>query len=479
MPNLPINLAPYYNTDDTANSIAADGMFDCYLEAVPDVGFVTRRRPGLKLFADVGTGRQGDGLVWWSAARKLVAVSKGRVFFVGIDGTCQDVTGDPLKEGTPVVFASGQKLDGSPWLYMANGELVYTTGGNTAKPSDTNTPPATHVCWIDSRFLANIPGTNQFLYTDTNIGTGMIENDFWSSTGNPLTCEIRADNLLSIFSAWQEVYTWGEEGLQVWQDDGSTPFSTVPGAFSEAGLAAEYSPARANNTVFALCVVDGKRCVVALVGRQPTVISEPIARVLSEMSRVSDAIGDIISVGGMSIYLLTFPSENQSWAYDYINKTWSRWGSWNGFDHDRFIGQHSCFAAGFGKHLIQSSVDGKIYELDRNTYDDAGSPMISYRRTGWIDYGNSWVRKRSTSFYIKAKSGGSDTATLLMRWRDDGRQEWSPFMSVELSPTGNYNFIAKLNRFGMFRSRQYEFRPAPGVDVALVGATEDVKVMQS
>ncbi len=59
---LELNSKPYYNTDTIANSLSADDMMDVYLEPVPGVGYVTRRRPGLKLFTDLSTGVQGDGL---------------------------------------------------------------------------------------------------------------------------------------------------------------------------------------------------------------------------------------------------------------------------------------------------------------------------------------------------------------------------------------------------------------------------------
>lgn len=475
--NLPINIKPYYNTDEIANSIAADDMFDCYLEPVPELGYVTRRRPGMKLFAEISTPFAGSGIFYWEAADKVIVVNHGRIYWLHEDGYFQDITGDMLELDVPVTFADGQTLDGTPWLYMANGKIVYSLdGAKTITPNDPNTPQATHVAWINSRFIANEPGTSKFDFTDTHPITGLIENDFWSSTDNPVSCDARGDNLVVLFTAWQEIYNWGTEGLEVWQDDGITPFVPLQGAFAEIGIEAIYSVARADNTIFALCVVDNKRCVIKLIGRQPTVVSEPIARILSEMETVSDAIGDIISVGGMAIYLLSFPSAGQTWAYDYAHDTWCRWGYWNSetAEHERFLGQHSCFVKPWNKHLILSRLDGKVYELDRNTYNDNGEKMVCYRRTGWIDHNNVWKRKRSTALYIKVKCGSSDDVVLLVRWRDDGRQEWSTFMEVPLSPIGKYDFLAKLNRMGMYRSRQYEFRLSDGIDLVLVGGTESI-----
>ena len=743
---LPLNEKPYFNTDAIANSIAADDMFDCYLEPVPDVGFVTRRRPGLKLFADLGTGFQGDGLFYWDGKGKAIAVSGGRIFDLAADGTFTDITGEALKAGIPVTFAEGQDTGGAPWLYLANGKLVYTTGGNTAAPTDTNTPAATHVAFLKGSFLANESGTNRFDFTDTNpdtakrvfslavlpsadlafvtdsirpleasqpwtqdietsggvapitlscaalpsgfalagntlscaspvvgtydftitatdsagtpvvankdftatvvatpdtlaitsagiIGgtvgiameetasatggsgvitwsavglpygmalstagvltgtptavadttfalsvsdssaamqtatasftlsiaaqpevlpgttatfvtttlsdatvgvkysqqaeatgttgdaswtsyglpdglaisdtglisgvptgdagiaavtlsvtdskvTGLLDNTYWSSSDNPLTCDAKGDTLAALIVAWQEIYAWGTSGLEIWQDDGVTPFSPIAGAFSEGGIEAPYSTVIADNTVFALCTIAGARVVVKLLGRAPVVCSDAIGRVLSDMPTVSDAIGDLISVGGLSLYILSFPTAGQTWAYDYKNDVWSQWGYWQDGEHQRFIGQHSCFVKPWNKHLIMSRLDGRIFELDRNTFDDAGNEMISYRRTGWLNNG-TYNRKVCDQLYVKVKRGEGDIGTLMIRWRDDGRAEWGNWFEVALSPIGDRDFVSKNNRFGMYRSRQYEFRISGAADLVLVGVDTEMRGLSS
>lgn len=480
---IPLETKPYYNTDTMANAMATDDMYDCYLESVPGVGLITRRRPGLVEFADTGTDAKGDGLIYWDAANLVIAVSGGKAFDVSSHGACSELTGTFPSTGINTTFASGQSLDGTPWLYMAANGLVYTTNGvSLITPTDPNTPHSTHVGWINGRFIANEPGTNRFDFTDTNPITGEIENDYWSATDNPLTCEARGDLLSGLFTAWQEIYLWGTEGLEIWQDDSVTPFSPVQGAFAEAGLEGPYAFGRIDNTIFALCVIDGKRVVIKMDKRSPSVVSEPIARVLSELITVSDATCDIISVGGLAIAMFSFPTDNQTWAYDYKNDIWLRWGNYDSLScsHDMFLGQHSCFVKTWNKHLIQSRLDGKIYELRRDTFLDGTNPLVSYRRTGWVDYG-TWKRKRVSQLFVKVKvfPRGVSDSTLQVRWRDDGNPTWSTLCSFELNPTMQGDFIVPMNRMGIFRSRQYEFRMSDNNDFVLVGAWEDIEVMRN
>jgi hypothetical protein len=481
---IPLETKPYYNTEAIAESIASDDMWDCYLEPVPGVGLVTRRRPGLSLFGDTGTNKPGDGLFYWDAKGMVIAVSGGKAFSVSHLGVCTQLTGAFPSMGVQTVFSDGQTIAGIPWLYMAADGLVYSKDGiSITIPSDPNAPKATHVGWINGRFVANEPGTNRFDFTDTDPVSGDMENDYWSATDNPLTAEARGDKLTALFTAWQEIYCWGTEGLEIWQDDSITPFSPIPGAFAEVGIEGAYAYGKIDNTIFALCVIEGKRCVIRLNQRSPLIVSEPIARVLSEMSTVSDAMCDIISVGGISVALFSFPAAEESWAYDYKNDTWARWGYWNLLQggHERFIGQHSCFAKAWNKHLIQSRIDGKIYELDRNVFRDDTNPMVSYRRTGWIDRG-TWNRKRVSQLVVKGKvypNNASPTSTLMFRWRDNGSPVWSNYVDISLNPDTQGNFVVPMNRMGMYRSRQYEFRRSDNVDLVLVGATEDIEVMRN
>jgi hypothetical protein len=358
---------------------------------------------------------------------------------------------------------------------MATGKLVYSIDGAvTVAPTDPNTPAATHVDFIDSRFVALLPNSPRWLTTDTNPDTGNLENDFWSSIVNPFRNTARGDNLKALLSCWEEVYAWGSRCLEVWLNDGVTPFTPIPGALAEVGLEAPYSVCRTENTLFALCVLDGKRVVVRMQGRQPVIISEPIANILCEMDTVSDAIGDLVNVDGIAIYLLSFPSANQTWSYDHKNDVWSRWG-YNTGDadiRDRFIGQHSCFCKTWNKYLIQSRIDGKIYQFSRTVYDPTVETVLPYRRTGHVSpicVGTSLTtarRKRNDQFYVKAKPGLTPDPRLLMRYRDDGRNEWSRWVELNFDES----MIERLTRQGTFRTRQYEFRIPEGKDTVLVSA---------
>jgi hypothetical protein len=322
-------------------------------------------------------------------------------------------------------------------------------------------------------------------FTDVNPDGNLMDPLYWSSPDNPLTADSKGDNLTALLVAWQEIIAMGQEGTEIWQDDGVTPFSPITGASTEAGLLAAHSVKICDNALLALMMVDNKRAIVKIIGRTPQVISEPIARILAEYTRVDDAVATVISAGGLAIYLLSFPTENETWAYDLKSDTFVRWGYWNTetAEYERFIGQHFCFAKAWGKYLIGSRVDGKIYELDRGTYQDDGNIIRWMLQTGWVDHA-SWRRKRSNQLFVKAKaSEGSseDPPVMEMYFRDDGRGEFNdnPATLLILGPAGYNEFISPMNRMGTYRSRQYQFVCTENVDIALVGADEELTELRN
>lgn len=481
MPKVGFNTKPYYNADGISNSIGADDIFNCYLEQAPEIGYTVRRKPGLVEWTDFGA-VPCDGIYDWEAADLVLIVNNGNVYSMNSAGVATDITTDSLAVGTPVIWAEGAKPDSTPLLYMANGKLAYSeNGANVVYPTDAGTPTtATHVVYLNQKFLANVPDTNKFLFTSVNpAGGSEIDPYYWSDPDNPLRAEAQGGDLIALTMYLQEIQAWGDNDLEIWQDDGITPFTPVPQAASHIGLSAQYSIAYGDNAVFAVSVIDGVRTVIKMTGRVPQVISEPISEILNSYDTISDAIGTIVGVGGLHQYLLQFPSEGKTWAYDIKSDVWVPWGSWDLASGQmvQYIGQHSVYIKRWNKHLITSNEDGKVYYFDRNTYTDGSYPIKSYRRTPWIDHGVG-NRKRSLRLRIKIKRGISTDGSAFLRFRDNGHEEWSLPIELTLNPTGQRDFIIDLSRLGQYHSRQYEVAITDDCDLCLVWVEEDVQKLR-
>jgi hypothetical protein len=485
MPTLPLPFTskPWWTADPIANANAATALFDGVLEPTPDGAFHLRRRPGLSLFADSGATTGGQGMHYSERLGAVFFVSGGKLYKIAMNsGTTVYEIGSGFGTGR-VVFAEGQDLDSSPVIYMAYGSgLKYTKGTVVSTPSDPSTPSkATHVVWFSNRFIANEADTGQFWATGVDPGTGLMNNYYWSSTFNPFVAEAKGDNITALQTGNQELFVWGPEGLEVWQDDGVTPLLPIPSAFIETGILAPYSAIRANTLMFALCQMYGERCVVQFNGRNPTNASNSIARQLNEMTTVSDAVGTYLPCEGFAFYVLSFPTEKQTWAYDIKSDYWARWSYWNPdeFSAAPFLGTSAVYAKAWGKTLVQSRIDGKVYEVSRKTFADAGTSIRTVMQTGWVDHA-SMRRKRADGMYVRMKTQQMNgTPSVQMRWRDNGAPEWSSYMTLPVYPAGQYDSIAKMNRFGIFRSRQYELVMTDDADMAICGATLDLTELRN
>ena len=485
--DLPIR-KPFQNVDSHAKTLLVDAAIDCHYENTGDGRYAIRRRPGHSLFSSLGQPevwsagllKTGQGIFWSDRLAAAFAVANGNLFRVESDGTATEITGAVINKVRRVIFAEAQDLALSPFIYLADGgTLRYTNGTALSTPTDTGTPTAaTYVASLNNRIFAN-NGGQDFYITDTNPTSSLLDPFYWSMASNPWRTAQKADLLKAIWAAWNEVAFWGTQTVEYWQEDGVTPISPLVGAISEAGIESEYSLAQADNAMFALAVLGGKRAVVKMANRVPQIVSADIDRELQDIETASDANGALCFAGGLNSYVLSFPTQNASWAYDIKEGIWTQWGQWNSLfsRYDAFPIVGSCYAKAWNKHLFQAT-NGNVYEQSRTTYQDAGEDIRTLIRTGWVSHGTS-RRKRSNRLWIKVKAYNPSAATVLLRHRDDGRPEWGPFMELAIGSESQQTHFIELTRMGAYRSRQYEIVMSDNADLAFMGLQEDVEELRN
>ncbi|MCH8919217.1 MAG: hypothetical protein IIA23_00715, partial [Chloroflexi bacterium] len=95
------------------------------------------------------------------------------------------------------------------------------------------------------------------------------------------------------------------------------------------------------------------------------------------------------------------------------------------------------YARAYGKHLIGDSEDGVIGELDPDTFDEHGNPLVSIAASPPIHFDRR--RVFMDLFELDVESGvglttgqGSDPQVML-RWSDDGGFDFGMVSLVEKS----------------------------------------------
>jgi len=460
---LPVTGDPYNSVDEVELDGVSVELKDAY---VNELGH-TVKRPGLTLWADLGTNAKVDGLYWWDKQNVVLSVSNGRVFkHTDFTGTATELLGATLSSGTRVTFASGITS-----AVMANGgHMVHTDLATLTQMADGDAPTAvSHVVAMDNYILANTTGGRAVNFSDHLSLTSWNASNTFQKAGKP-------DDLIALHEGWNELFLAGKESMEVWYDDGVTPFIRRSNGLIDRGCGAAYTVTRVGNDWMWL---DEKRRFVKLDQRAPTHISFPYHKLIQSFAAVDDAVSDNIEVAGFPLYVTSFPSTRRTLAYNYQKDGWAEWGYWNAAtaSYDGFRGNCYCYAKTWNKHLIGDRANGKIYTMSREVHTDNGDPIRTLRRTGFISHGTSGL-KTSNEIVFRLKRGQGNTTVsdpvMTLRWRNHNGA-WSHERQLSLGAVGDHYLEARTHRLGEYRYRQYEIVHSDPSDFVLVDAQEDVE----
>ena len=465
---LPINQGMVKAVDEVGLSNYGAAMVDVYVDELGNIN----RRPGLVELCDLGTSAAVDGLFWWDEEQKVIAVSNGSTFEVtDSSGTIGMFTGDSFSVGTRVTFA-----DFGTALYAANGGAIkaISTSDTVTDMADVDAPTAvTHVAVMDRYLIANESGTGNFHWSDVNAPTD------WS--GYYAEAEGRPDDILALDAKNLELSFLGSKTLEIWDNDGVTPFIRLQQGFVQSGTVAKYSFTWCNGPQTFLWLDESRR-VVELRGRTAVPISLSMNSYIQGFTSVSDAIGDYVEVSGRPSYVIQFPTEGKCLVWVFVASNWYEWGNWNSTTatYDRFRGNCYCLAPTWNLTLVGDRANGKIYKFSNTTYEDNSSTLRSVVRTAHYNHNTEVKRKFCNGIYCRLKRTNvvsvDDTPDLMVKYRNNGSSTWSNEQSITLQQVGDTEFRGKLSRLGSYYSRQWEFSLTDAYPLCLVSVEEDVEM---
>ena len=481
---MPLFTGVHKGVDDSVLTDVGAIQYNGYID---DLGGLNVR-PGEATTATViSGGNSNNGMYYWPDNNLIVTVDGTTVYVRTIDAalTLGNTTAGSLTSyvtGGLNVFAS----DGT-YVYMANGSRIsYVDNiGTVAEISDADAPAtATHVAYLDGYILA-ISGNNKFYWSDLNAGTTWSALSFASAEAAP-------DINRALHVVQRQIYILGTTTTEIWENDGETPFSRIPGGLIEIGCGAKYSGVKYQNSLIWL---NENRKFVKFTGTAVEFLSGPYDKELAGFSTVSDCIGNYIYKDGQEYIIFQFPTENRTLVYHPINQEWSEWGTWdeNTSTWDAYDIRSSATDLRTGEVFIGKANTNCITRLDSTSRNDilsatttgstsgvVYSPVRFLRRTGWIDNGTS-KQKRLEILRFRAKSGDTASTTaqnLLLRYRNDGSNQWSNNINVNIGAIGQTEHHIKLRRLGIYRSRQFEISCGADTAVVLSNAEAEITVLR-
>ena len=396
---------------------------------------------GLKLFKDQsGTSDRG------------MLVNQGKLYKV-TDTTLYQVDniGTHTVLGTiPGSYRCRLKAMGSQIIIVNGSGLVYVWNGTTlTQVTDPNIGLPRSVAVLNSQAIYDA-GTGQG-FDVSDVGTPGTINGL-----NNASAESSSDDLLIPY-AWRETaYLMGKETIELWYNSGqgNPPFDKIQGAVINVGLDAIDSVADMPDFLFFFGSDKQFHSLTPGSTAVDTPISNPaMAKEFQSYLITSDCIGWCQEFEGQWFYVATFPTQNVTWVYP-VGGEWFQWGS---SDTGRL--RANSYAYVFNKHLVAEYNSGRIFELDPETYTDAGEAIIRTRDSAPIHSGlfgadNKEFEINSLELVVETGIGliegqGSDPRIMLSVSRDGGKS-FGTERQLRIGKLGE-RVLVRTNSLGRFR----------------------------
>lgn len=343
----------------------------------------------------------------------------GRSFFVGGD-VLYEITLDPpstwpdanTPRGTAV--ARGTMATGPfPATISSNGDgggQLFVTSGGKGYIYDLAANTLTFVvegadlgAFLEGYFIRLDVASSTFAISALEDGLT------WDSTMFAQR-SLAADPWVSMAISHGELWLFGEQTSEVWQNTGAVnfPFVPIPGATLEQGCAAAFSVSRLGSSLMWLAQNDqGQFTVCRSNGYQATRVSNHAMEAAIQAYRdLDDADAYSYQEHGHEFYILNLPSADLTWAYDATTNMWARRDYWNPVTARSEVARPRVHSVAFGLALVGDRVTGDILRQDvRLTTDTGGVPIRRVRRATTLTDQRKWARYRSAELTLDVGLG--------------------------------------------------------------------------
>lgn len=440
----------------------------------PSVGFGSRTKPSLVVAA---------GMYLWEVCSPVNGVSEIRKI-------CELSSGNSVDYSGSVDFADGGGESGSnfpPKFVVADGSFYTIVNLDTYQATT-----------VDSGVTPNAPTKLAFL--DARIyscGTDFISGKpqgrlYWSAINDPsswgatdfISASVKNDPLMSVRTVGNYLWLVGTETYEIWQTTTSSgtlysPIRKVSGAADAVGTSSADSVATIGDNIFFVGNGDvGRSRIYHGQGVKLNYIStDAIEDEIASYPTIDDARGFCYSEGGLTYYVITFPTADVTWVYNLEGKCWHKRSTYNvdGRCH-RWEISNAILCDGFV--LAASATDSRLFFLGRDIFDDDGTMIQRIRRAPHMVKNGKVMRHYSFTLECDVGNGLSEgqgeEPQIMLRAYDDGGMTPRAERWKTTGRMGHYHTKVKWIGMGTAKDRVYEIRTSDPVKWSIYSARIEV-----
>lgn len=410
---------------------------NAFAEATPE-GMAMVKRPGLALqqVLPAGTAQgmlnlsgQGWGITGNTLRNLTTPATTVAIAAAGSDSLVFDVLSD--------FAANGSLLRNSNGLWVFNGTTA-------TKVTDPDYPAATlpGLCELDGTYYV-MNAANSYI-----CGSAVKDPTTWDAL-NFIGPSSQLGTGVAVHRHLNYIIGFYTEGMQVYYDAANatgSPLSPAGNASWRTGCASGDSIVELNDLCFFLSQTAANgRAVTCIEGLQPGIVSTPfVEKILAKMD-LTGLRALALRLVGHPFYLLSFPANGITLAYDALMKRWDLWSSVVGGVETAFSGCNYLHSAGLD--LLQDASSGVVYRVDPTAMMDVASPINVWLRTR----NQSWKTHSRKFFGQGLLHADTISSSLQERHSDDDFQSWSGWRTIDLSTDKKM-----LQRNGSARRRAFE-----------------------
>lgn len=448
-------VGPSYKQDALSFDVQRSINFFPLNAEVPNTKEPTSLRgtPGYTLFSSVGGGPHRGSIVSTRFNRAFF-VSGMFLYEVLADGTATQL-GELLtatnRVGVAQNFTQIIIVDG------ANGYIFDMETNTFSQITDVNFPGATDVDYTDGYFIIIEPGTGRAYISALNNGLDWDPLDFTNIESNP-------DNLVAVKANRGLLFFFGTRSIEAYQNQPigtQFPFRRIEGSQAPTGCAATFSVQRFNDTIAWLGVDDQGRGVVWRIANNsitPQRIStRAIERLINSTPDFTESYAWVYHEQGNIFYMLQVTGLDTTLVYDGSTDQWHE--RQNAGTQQHRGATHIFFAQ---KNLIGDRLNGNIYEMGLDKYDENGEEIIRTRFFPHIQDEKKLIFHDRLELDLETGRGlvtgqGSDPK-VVMQYSDDGGRTFSSELWRSAGPIGVYGQRVYWDRLGQARDRVYKIQ---------------------